>query len=487
MNSLLMLGRSRYSIFLTALFLFLSALPLFSQRPNIILILADDLGWRDVGYMGSRFYETPSIDRLAASGMVFTDAYANAPNCAPSRAALLTGLYAPRTGIYTVNSPARGRSIYRRLIPAPNKTVLDTSFVTIAEALRKNGYVCASIGKWHLGDPPLFGPEAQGFDLNVAGWHSGHPKSYFSPYHNPYLPDGPEGEYLTDRLTAEAEMFIERNKDRPFFLYFPHYAVHTPLQAKDSLIDLFRGRPPDGGQHHAVYAAMIRSLDESVGRLMHKLDELHLRERTLVIFFSDNGGVWGITSNAPLRGAKGMLYEGGIREPLIIAWPGHIPAGSRSSYPVIGTDLYPTLLAITGTPRPPAFHPDGIDLSRLLLKGKEPGRRDLFWHFPAYLERMRGMPALWRTTPVSAIRHGHWKLIRFWETNTSELYDLEKDIGEQQDLSAVHPRVKARMERRLDRWLKKTRAPLPLKKNPQFDEKAYLQKLNEIKQENHEK
>ncbi len=476
--------------YLFILLLFPGALRASSQPPNVVLILADDLGWRDAGFMGSRYYETPALDRLAASGMVFTDAYANAPNCAPTRAALLTGLYAPRTGIYTVGSSKRGESRYRRLIPVKNTTVLDTLFVTLAEALHSNGYVCASIGKWHLGDPPRYGPRAQGFDLNAGGWHAGHPRSYFSPYHNPYLPDGPPGEYLTDRLTDEAVRFIRNNRERPFFLYFPHYAVHTPLQAKDSLTQLFRGRPPDGGQHNAVYAAMIKSLDESVGRLLTTLDELGLRQRTLVIFFSDNGGVWGITSNAPLRGAKGMLYEGGIREPLIISWPGHVPAGTVSHVPVIGLDLYPTLLKVTGTRRPRGVHLDGVDISPLFLEGKPLRRRALYWHFPAYLERMRGMPQMWRTTPATAIRYGDWKLIRFWETGRCELYNLHDDPGEQHDLADSLPRLRKRLERKMDRWLHRTHAPLPTQKNPDFDEKAYLQRLEQIEQintRNHEK
>ncbi len=456
-------------------------------KPNIIFILADDLGWRDVGYMGSKYYETPAIDKLAASGMIFTDGYANAPNCAPTRAALLTGLYGPRTGIYTVNSSARGKALYRRLVPVKNKTVLDTSFITIAEILKKSGYVSASVGKWHLGDPPDFGPVAQGFDVNVAGWHLGHPRSYFSPYQNPYLPDGPEGEYLTDRLTEEAVTFIEKNKDKPFFLYFPHYAVHTPLQAKESLTDVFRNRTPDDGQKNAVYAAMIRSLDESVDRILHKLDELDLREKTLVIFMSDNGGVLGVTSNTPLRGGKGMLYEGGIREPFIFSWPGKIRPGTVSHYPIIGTDMFPTLLALTGSQPFPGEFFDGINLSKLLLKGKNPRKRPLFWHFPAYLERTRSIPDIWRTTPASAVRFGDWKLIRFYETGKTELYNLVRDIGEKNDLSLQYPRKKKKLERMLDKWITGTHAPVPTQKNPAFDEKAYQQKLQQIKQQVHEK
>jgi len=454
------------------------------KRPNIIFIYADDLGWKDAGFMGSKFYDTPSLDALAASGRFFTNAYANAPNCAPSRAALLTGLYAPRTGIFTVGTSERGKSELRRIIPIQNKTVLDTGFVTIAEALRQNGYTSISIGKWHLGDDPETGPLEQGFDFNVGGWHLGHPKNYFSPYKNPFLKDGPEGEYLTDRLTSEALNFIEQHKNKPFFLYFPHYAVHSPLQAKENLTELFKSREADGGQKNPVYAAMIKSLDESVGRIILKLNELNLRKRTIIIFTSDNGGVGPTTSMAPLRGSKGMLYEGGIREPFIVSWPGRIKPGTRSDYPIIGTDMFPTILSLTRTDPFPGQQFDGINLKKLFLKGKKPAERPLFWFFPAYLERYRGVPDIWRTTPAAAVRFGDWKLIRFFETGLTKLYNLKDDIGETYELSEKFPEKKKEMENLLKNWIQETNAPVPSEPNPEFDETAYNTKLQQIKEKN---
>jgi len=452
------------------------------NKPNVILIYADDQGWKDAGFMGSKYYDTPELDKLAASGMVFTNAYANAPNCAPSRAALMTGMYAPRTGIYTVGTAERGNKLYRKLIPVKNKTVLDTSFITIAEVLKKNGYTTASIGKWHLGEGEHTGPTGQGFDLNVAGWHLGHPKSYFSPYHNPYLSDGPKGEYLTDRLTTEALTFIEKNKDKPFFLYFPHYAVHTPLQAKKDLRKRFKDKKPDGGQDNPVYAAMVKSLDESVGQIMDKLRKLGLEKNTIVIFTSDNGGYGPATSMAPLRGSKGMLYEGGIREPFIVSWKGKIKEGTSSDYPVIGTDLYPTIASITGSELPSGVTLDGTDLKELFLENKEPGKRPLFWFFPAYLGGYRGMDRIWRTTPAAAVRYGKWKLIRFFEDNREELYDLENDISESKDLSDIHVKEKNELSHILDEWIKSTNAPVPHEPNPSFDEKEYQKKLEKIRQ-----
>ncbi|MGI9541969.1 MAG: sulfatase-like hydrolase/transferase, partial [Cyclobacteriaceae bacterium] len=233
-----------------------------SSKPNIIIFLVDDLGWKDVGFMGSKYYNTPNIDKMAAQGMVFTDAYANAPNCAPTRASLMTGLYTPRHGIYTVASPERGKAENRRLIPTPNRNQLAGHFVTLAEALKEQGYTTGHVGKWHLGSGEQTSPEAQGFDVNIAGNQAGHPKSYFSPYSNPDLTDGPDGEYLTDRLTDEALKFIEKNKDSPFFLYFSHYSVHTPIQAKGPTIAKYKNKAGTGGQDNPAYAAMIESTDQ---------------------------------------------------------------------------------------------------------------------------------------------------------------------------------------------------------------------------------
>jgi len=343
------------------------------RRPNIVFILADDLGWKDVGFMGSRYYETPNLDRLATEGIVFTQAYTNGPNCAPTRASLMSGQYSPRHGVYTVGSSERGKSKHRKLIPIENKTTLDASVVTLAEALKPAGYISASMGKWHLGNDPELGPIGQGFDVNVGGYEAGHPKSYFSPYRNPTLSDGPKGEYLTDRLTAKAIQFIEANRERPFFLYLPHYAVHTPLQAKKAMIEKYKQKTPSDDQGNPTYAAMVESLDQGVGRIMEKLDELKLTNKTMVIFCSDNGGVKGITSMAPLRGGKGMLYEGGIRVPLAVRWPSRIKAGTTCDEPVISIDFYPTLLAVAAVKKPQGHVLDGTSIVPL-LGGQQPNR-----------------------------------------------------------------------------------------------------------------
>ncbi len=443
------------------------------KKPNIILILADDLGWKDAGFMGSKYYETPALDALAASGMSFTNAYANAANCAPTRACLLTGLYTPRHGIYTVNSSARGKSAFRKLIPIENTSILDTSFVTIAEVLKANGYTSSSIGKWHLGNDSIGLPQSQGFDENIGGYHLGHPKSYFSPYENPYLPDGQEGEYLTDRLTWEAIDFIERNKDNPFFLYLPHYAVHTPIQARDSIIEIFRNKEADGKHCKPEYAAMIKSLDDGIGKLVKKIEELEISENTIIIFMSDNGGLGLVTGMEPLRGSKGMLYEGGIRIPFIVSWAGKIKPSTISDIPVAGTDLFPTILKLARIKPPKELVMDGVNLKRILLKGKEILQRPLYWHFPAYLERHKGIKGVWRSGPASAVRIGDWKLIEFYEDSVIELYNLKEDIGETNDLSDKYPEKKDELYKLLNDWRKETNAPVPTETNPEFDELKY--------------
>jgi len=447
-----------------------------SRTPNFVFILIDDMGWRDVGFMGSRYYETPNIDRLAAQGMVFTDAYANAPNCAPTRACLLSGQYGPRHGVYTVDTSARGSAAGRKLIPVPNRTTLPAEIITLAEALKPAGYRSASMGKWHLGVDPDSGPVAQGFDVNVAGNLAGNPSSYFSPYRNKNLPDGPKGEYLTDRLTEEALAFIEANRDRPFFLYLPHYAVHGPIQAKQELVAKYRKKAPDGGQRNPEYAAMIESVDQGVGAILAKLDQLGLADNTVVVFFSDNGGVGGyrelgiegaeFTSNRPLRGGKGMLYEGGIREPAIVRWPAKVKAGTRCATPVIGLDFYPTFLEMAGAEKKPGQVLDGESLVPLLMGTGTLKREAIFWHFPAYLQ---GGRRTWRTTPAGAVRSGDWKLIEFFEDGRLELYNLADDIGEATDLAEKIPEKTKELHDRLVAWRKAVNAPMPTEKNPQFD------------------
>jgi len=447
-----------------------------ASRPNIVFILIDDMGWRDVGFMGSKFYRTPNIDRLASQGMVFNRAYANAPNCAPTRACLMSGQYTPRHGVYTVGSSERGRAIARKLIPTPNTTELRPEIVTLGESLQRAGYATASMGKWHLGEGDKTGPEAQGFDLNVGGTAGGHPRTYFSPYRNPTLPDGPKGEYLTDRLTDEAIKWIDTRakakaaggKDaKPFFLYLPHYAVHTPLQAKKEIIEKYKNRPADGGQKNPVYAAMIESTDEGVGRILAKLDELGIADETLVVFFSDNGGYGGVTSNAPLRGAKGMLYEGGIREPMIVRWPGKVKAGSTCDQAVIGIDFYPTLLEVAGAPAPAGQTLDGVSFVNLMTKNEPLKPRAIFWHFPAYLQGYGSLS--WRTTPAGAVQMGDYKLIEFFEDGRRELYNIVEDLSETKNLIADHPDKARELYETMLAWRKKVNAPVPTKLNPKYD------------------
>ena len=439
--------------------------------PNIVFIYIDDMGWRDVGFMGSQYYETPNIDRLAGQGMVFTNAYSNAPNCAPARACLLSGQYGPRHGVYTVNNSDRGPSKRRKLIPIENTTDLHSRVVTIAEALKPAGYVSASMGKWHLGTDPHVGPKGQGFDVNIDGFSAGHPPNgYFVPYGNPELPDGPPGEYLTDRLTDEALKFIETNKNKPFFLYLPHYAVHTPLHAKQELIEKYKKKPGSRGHNNPKYAAMIESTDQGVGRIMDKLDELNLTNDTVVFFFSDNGGVRTITSNAPLRGGKGMLYEGGIREPTCVRWSGVVKPGTSCDTPIIGIDFFPTLLEIAGARKPRGKLLDGKSIMPLLQGGKRLNRKALYWHFPAYLQgRAEGArDPFFRTRPGGAIRAGDWKLIEYFEDGALELYNLKEDIGERMNLAKVKPEKTRELHELMLAWRKAVNAPVPTKLNPDY-------------------
>ena len=436
-------------------------------QPNIVLFYADDLGWRDLACMGSKFYDTPHIDRLAAEGMLFTDAYANAPNCAPSRACLMSGQYTPRHGVFTVGAPNRGRAALRRLIAVENKTVLDERFVTMAESLKGAGYRTATMGKWHLGDDPT----TQGFDLNVGGFKAGHPKSYFSPYKNPKLQDGAQGEYLTDRLTDAAVSFIREKDERPFFLYLTHYAVHTPLQAKQDDMARFADRQPDRGQKNKKYAGMVYALDRSMGRVLEALKAAGKAEDTLVVFFSDNGGHMGATSCKPLRGAKGTLYEGGIRVPMIVRWPDKVKAGSRSATPVIGVDLYPTFLSAAGAKRPEGYTLDGEDITPVFKGQVSLADRPLFWHFPAYLQG-RFEKDMFRTRPGAVVRRGKWKLIEFFEDKRLELYDLSQDRGETANVAAAHPDVTRELHALMTTWRLETGAPVPTKANPKFDPDA---------------
>lgn len=443
-----------------------------ADKPNIVFIFADDLGWTDLGCYGSKYYQTPHLDRLSAQGMKFTCGYTNAPNCAPTRACLMSGRYSPRTGVYTVNTGARGKEKFRKMIPVKNRTNLPLSEVTLAQALKQAGYVTGMYGKWHLGKGPKYHPARRGFDEAIST-----SRGHFAPKFktNPPHPVEP-GTYLADYLTDQAVQFIERHKDEPFFLYLPHNAVHTPIEAKDSSIAKFKGKPGSGGHDDPVYAGMIDSLDECVGRITAKLEELNLSDNTIVIFYSDNGGLGGygelggntgrnITNNAPLRGGKGMLYEGGVRVPLIIRWPKTISAGSTCDEPVITIDFYPTFLEIAGGKPNPDHELDGVSFLPLLTssgKGTLP-REALFWHFPGYLQAdaARGT---WRTTPAGAIRSGDFKLLEFFEDGRVELYNLSEDLSQQRDLAQKMPEKADQLRRQLDQWRQRVAAPMPTMK-----------------------
>jgi arylsulfatase A-like enzyme len=432
-------------------------------KPNILFILVDDLGWADVGCYGSKYYETPNIDRLAAQGMRFTDAYAACAVCSPTRASILTGKYPARLRL-TDWIPGEGNSRTNKLEVPTWRQFLPLEEVTIAKALKSAGYVTASIGKWHLGGPDFY-PEHQGFDLNVAGSDIGHPAAYFWPYIGkrrtvPGLQaGGRSGEYLTDRLTDVAEKFIEANRSKPFFLYFAHYAVHLPLQAKPALVEKYKAKNAFGGQTNPVYAAMIESVDDSVGRLLRKLSALGIQERTVVVFMSDNGGLWPqATSNAPLRAGKGYPYEGGTREPLIIKWPGATPPGSTCSVPVSSIDFFPTLLEIADVPRPSPV--DGVSLVPLLKQTGSVSRDALFWHYPHYW----GGNAV---RPFGSVRAGDWKLIEFYEDMRVELYNLKEDLSETHDLVKEDPQKATELRELLHRWRQSVDAQMPIP-NPSY-------------------
>ncbi len=438
-----------------------------SRPPNIVLLIADDLGWSDLSCMGSDFYETPHIDALAAEGMLFTHAYAASANCAPSRAALMSGRYAPHTGVYTVGTPNRGKAANRKLLVPENTAQLAPDFVTIAERLQDGGYATGHFGKWHLGEGET-GPIEQGFDVNFGGGQAGHPKSFFSPYKNEQIEDGPDGEHLTERMGREGARFIAAHTDEPFFLYMPFYAVHTPIQPPADHAGRFAAKPPGTIHDNARYAALIAAMDDAVGVILNALDAAELRDNTIVIFTSDNGGFGRVTSNAPLRGSKGMFYEGGIRVPLVVRWPSEINGGSRSDQPVSGIDLYPTLLEVSNLKENPDAQLDGMSLVPALRGLDLTSERALFWHFPAYLEAAGAVKGLWRTTPCSVIRRGDYKLQEFFEDGRVELYNLIDDPGETTDLSTSMPKLCDELHTALIAWRVQTKAAMPTGSNPAY-------------------
>jgi arylsulfatase A len=434
-----------------------------SRKPNIVLILTDDLGWSDLGCCGSTFYETPNIDRLAGQGMRFTTAYAACTVCSPTRASILTGQYPARLHL---TDWIAGHVRPRAKLKVPDWTMhLPLETQNLARALHPAGYATASIGKWHLGKEPYW-PEKQGFDLNIGGCDKGQPPSYFAPYKIPTLKEGPKGEFLSDRLTAEAVQFIEKNQDRPFLLYLPHYAVHTPLMARPEAIEKYRKKADSANPHHnATYAGLIESVDDSVGVLLRTLDRLKLSDNTIVIFTSDNGGLIGnrknpVTSNLPLRAGKGTAYEGGVRVPLIVKWPGVTRAGSLCQTAVMNMDLFPTILALAGVSADRSQVVDGENLEPLLREKGDWKREALYWHYPHY--HTEG------ATPYGAIRKGDLRLIEFYEDNRMELYDLAKDPGEKDDLAKKRPEDASALREELHRWRQRVGAQMPTP-NPKYD------------------
>jgi arylsulfatase A-like enzyme len=447
---------------------------LAQKKPkNILFILVDDFGYKDLGCYGSSFYETPNIDKLAKSGTKFTNAYAACPVCSPSRAAIMTGKYPARlqnTDWFGAPQPQNVQSHWTRnkpLLPAPYIEHLDPGETTIAEALKLKGYKTFIAGKWHLGEEEQYYPENQGFDINKGGFSKGHPSSYFSPYANPKLPDGPVGEYLPFRLAAETNKFMESHKDQPFFVYMAYYLVHTPLQALDSLTKKYEQKRlkmnlkddfADEGtskvritQSHAKYAAMVEALDSSVGRILDKLKELGLDKNTLVIFTSDNGGLstaeGSPTSNLPLRGGKGWMYEGGIKVPLIVRDP-TVKQVAESAQIVTGVDYFPTIM--NHSQKREIL--DGVNISDALV-GKKLPQRAIYWHYPHY-GNQGGVPS-------AAVREDDWKLIQNFEKDTFELYNLKNDEREQNNLCTEFPEKATALKSKLSIWQKEVGAKMP--------------------------
>jgi arylsulfatase A-like enzyme len=483
-------------------------------RPNILFILADDLGWNDLGASGSRYYESPHIDSIAAAGMRFTQAYAACQVCSPSRASILTGKVTPRHGVTDWLGAATGADWRRhgrhnKLLPPPYRQELGAEHSTFPAVLRRHGYRTLFVGKWHLGDVGAH-PEDRGFDVNVGGWKAGSPiGGYFSPYQNPMLPNRKDGECLPLRLADEMSRLIEQTADRPFLAYLSFYSVHGPIETSKDRWERFRrkavaaapgsghgvadGKRPAAAdqrrfafdrylpvrllQDCPVYAGMIAAMDEAVGVVLATLRRLGLAQDTIVVFTSYNGGVVSgdsySTSCLPLRGGKGRQWEGGIREPLFFRVPGLTAPGSCCHVPVCGIDFYPTLLELAGVAPPDEAAIDGLSLVSL-LRGEADGRvcgRDLFWHYPHY-GNQGGEPA-------SIIRRGDWKLIHYYEDGRDELYDLATDPGERRDQAPARPPTAAQLRERLDRWLEEVGARFPVP-DPEYDAAAERRRLAQL-------
>ncbi|MCA9240628.1 MAG: sulfatase [Planctomycetales bacterium] len=455
-----------------------------AQPPNLVVIVVDDLGWTDAACLGSTFYETPAIDRLASQSMQFTNAYAACPVCSPTRASLQTGRYPARLATTewfggaqpdeALSEALRQQFRHRRLLPAPYRDSLPLDETTLAEALQTAGYHSFYVGKWHLGKRGYW-PQDQGYEVNLGGGAMGWPRGgYFSPYHNPQLEDGPEGEHLPERLSRESIRLIEEHRQEPFMLFLSFYSVHTPLEARDDLAAKYRKKAqrtttsgplflPEGSVHNRqrqddpVYAAMVEAVDEAVGDVLTALDRLGLDDNTLVVFTSDNGGLstaeGSPTSNLPLRAGKGWLYEGGIRIPWLVRWPGETRAGSKCDTPVITNDLYFTLLEAAGLKAPEEPAADGLSLVPLLNSESGFSDRSLYWHYPHY-SNQGGRPG-------GAVRHGPWKLIEWYGDGSSELYRLDRDPGERQNLVKAQPKVALELRKEITAWRDAVGARMP--------------------------
>lgn len=462
-----------FTVFLLCFFAFsLKGQPSAEIKPNILFILIDDLGWKDLQCYGSDFYETPNIDKLRSEGMMFTNAYSACPVCSPTRASILTGknpAHLQFTGHITSINMHRFPP-FGKIIPPQDKMYVDLDQIMIPEALKPLGYKSISIGKWHVGITEDYFPTEQGFDINIAGYEHGSPPTYWGPYKNPDLnwnsaiknmSEGEPGEYLTDRLTDEAINFMRANKNNPFFIYLSHYAVHTPLEAPESLVRKYEKKLENNStQKNAVYAAMIENVDTNVGRLLSELEQLELTENTIVIFYSDNGGLKSVTNNEPLREGKAYLYEGGIRVPLIIKWPGKILANSTCNKPVISDDLYPTIMDMIGKGVEPANDIDGLSLYPLLLGKEKLNREQLCWYYPHYgLAKMPGY----------AIRKGDFKLIEHYDPVKIELFNLRDDLSESNNLAESNPGKVEELKQSFHNWLKKMN-PVMHTSNPNFKE-----------------
>jgi arylsulfatase A-like enzyme len=468
-------------------------------KPNILFILADDLGYTDLSCMGSKYYETPNIDQIARNGMVFTNGYAACQVCSPSRASIMTGKFPARHDITVhIGSPSgekwRTRHRYTKMLPAEYTHNLPAKYITLPEALKEAGYTTFFAGKWHLGSKGSW-PEDHGFDINIGGWDAGSPSGgYFSPYKNPNLPNGPDGEDLQMRLANETVKFLDENKDKPFLAYLSFYAVHAPIQTTEARWRKYRDKAEKMGiseqgfamerrlpyrlhQDNPVYAGLIASMDDAVGVVLKELKELGLDKNTIVIFTGDNGGVTSgdnySTNNAPLRGGKGYQWEGGVREPYFIDVPWMDMAGKKCDVPVSGTDFYPTILDLAGLPLRPDQHNDGLSLLPL-LKGGQIADRGLIWHFPHYGNQ--------GGDPSSMIRRGDWKLIYYHEDGHEELYNLKTDLSETTDVSAKYPDKVKQLHDELFNYLTDVSAKFPTK-DPEYSEEAEKKFEYKIKHE----